>query len=53
MARQVSRARQAKQASREDRRIAKAHEADVWDFAGQRSLGQMTREARRELLFGG
>ena len=36
----------------EDRLTAKADLADMMDFTGQRSLGQMTRAERRKLLFG-
>ena len=37
----------------EERLIAKAKIADTMDWKGQRSLGQMSREERHKLLFGG
>jgi hypothetical protein len=36
----------------EDRLKSKATAADLDDFAGQRSLGQLSRDERRKLLFG-
>lgn len=35
----------------EDRLKSKAAAADTDDFAGQRSLGQLSRDERRKLLF--
>jgi len=36
----------------EDRLKSKAAAADIDDFAGQRSLGQLSRDERRKFLFG-
>jgi hypothetical protein len=36
----------------EQRLIAKAEAADRHDYAGERSLGQMSREERHRYLFG-
>jgi hypothetical protein len=48
----ASPARSAKAATIEDRLESKATAADHRSHAGERSLGQMTREERRKLLYG-